>query len=91
MILISCSISQHKINTIAINNTGDWLGFGSASLGQLLVWEWRSETYVLKQQGHFHDMNVMAYSQDGQLIATGGDDGKVGLNFVFDQDIAIIT
>ena len=36
-------------------------------------------------------MNVMAYSQDGQLIATGGDDGKVGLIFVFDQDTAINT
>lgn len=23
---------------------------GSAALGQLLVWEWRSESYVLKQQ-----------------------------------------
>ena len=41
------------------------------------MWEWQSETYVLKQQGHFYDMNVMAYSPDGQYIATGGDDGKV--------------
>ena len=71
------SITQHKIDSIAINVTGDWLAFGSASLGQLLVWEWQSETYVLKQQGHFYDMNVMAYAPDGQFIATGGDDGKV--------------
>jgi periodic tryptophan protein 2 len=27
--------------------------------------------------GHFYDLNVVAYSPDGQLIATGGDDGKV--------------
>eukprot|EP00112_Aurelia_sp_Birch-Aquarium-sp1_P009002 Seg2008.2 transcript_id=Seg2008.2/GoldUCD/mRNA.D3Y31 product="Periodic tryptophan protein 2-like" protein_id=Seg2008.2/GoldUCD/D3Y31 len=71
------SISQHRISSVAINNSGEWLAFGSASLGQLLVWEWQSETYVLKQQGHFYDMNVLAYSSDGQLIATGGDDGKV--------------
>lgn len=32
---------------------------------------------VLKQQGHFHDLNTLAYSTDGSLIATGGDDGKV--------------
>ena len=71
------SISQYKINTVAINASSEWLAFGSAALGQLLVWEWQSETYVLKQQGHFYDMNVMAYSPDGQYIATGGDDGKV--------------
>ncbi len=35
----------------------------------------------MKQQGHFYDMNVLAYSTDGQLIATGGDDGKVVLLF----------
>jgi len=73
----SLSITQHKINSIAINSTADWLAFGSSTLGQLLVWEWQSETYILKQQGHFYDMNVMSYSPDGQFIATGGDDGKV--------------
>ncbi|KAK2089793.1 U3 snoRNP protein [Saguinus oedipus] len=46
-------------------------------LGQLLVWEWQSESYVLKQQGHFNSMVALAYSPDGQYIVTGGDDGKV--------------
>ncbi len=48
-------------------------------LGQLLVWEWQSESYVFKQQGHFNNMNSLAYSPDGQYIVTGGDDGKVSL------------
>lgn len=48
-----------------------------AGLGQLLVWEWQSESYVLKQQGHFNSMVSLAYSPDGQYIVTGGDDGKV--------------
>ncbi|KAJ1343120.1 hypothetical protein BSLG_002146 [Batrachochytrium salamandrivorans] len=73
------SISQKKINTVAVNASGEWLAFGSAKLGQLLVWEWQSESYVLKQQGHQHDMNCLGYSPDGQFIATGGDDGKVKL------------
>ncbi|CAG8605898.1 11049_t:CDS:2 [Acaulospora morrowiae] len=71
------SISQKKINSVSINETGEWLAFGSSKLGQLLVWEWQSESYVLKQQGHFYDMNTLSYSNDGQYIATGGDDGKV--------------
>lgn len=46
-------------------------------MGQLLVWEWQSESYVFKQQGHFNNMASLAYSPDGQYIVTGGDDGKV--------------
>ena len=71
------SISNQRITSVAVNVTGEWLAFGCASLGQLLVWEWQSESYVLKQQGHYYDMNTLSYSPDGQLIATGGDDGKV--------------
>ena len=71
------SISNQRITSVAVNATGEWLAFGCASLGQLLVWEWQSETYVLKQQGHHYDINSLSYSPDGQLIATGGDDGKV--------------
>ncbi|KAJ7269818.1 quinon protein alcohol dehydrogenase-like superfamily [Mycena rebaudengoi] len=70
-------ISQEKISSVAINPSGEWLAFGARKLGQLLVWEWQSESYILKQQGHFYDMNTLAYAPDGQTIATGGDDGKV--------------
>jgi periodic tryptophan protein 2 len=73
------SISQEKISSVAVNSSGEWLAFGARKLGQLLVWEWQSESYILKQQGHFFDVNTLAYSPDGQYIATGGDDGKVKL------------
>ncbi|XP_048350885.1 periodic tryptophan protein 2 homolog [Sphaerodactylus townsendi] len=73
----SLSISDQKIAAISINSTGDWIAFGCAGLGQLLVWEWQSESYVLKQQGHFSNLVSLAYSPDGQYLATGGDDGKV--------------
>ena len=78
-IIVSVSISEHRITSVAINKTGEWLAFGSSSLGQLLVWEWQSETYILKQQGHFFDMNTLCHAPDGQVVATGGDDGKVKL------------
>nr|BCL66081.1 nucleolar protein, component of the U3 processome [Volvox africanus] len=75
--LHTLSISRERITSLAFNHTGDWLAVGCARLGQLLVWEWRSETYVLKQQGHFHDITTTAFSPDGALIATGADDCKV--------------
>jgi periodic tryptophan protein 2 len=71
------SISQEKISSVAMNPSGEWLAFGAKKLGQLLVWEWQSESYILKQQGHFYDMNTLSYGPDGQTVATGGDDGKV--------------
>uniref|UniRef100_A0A6Q2ZAB0 Small-subunit processome Utp12 domain-containing protein n=1 Tax=Esox lucius TaxID=8010 RepID=A0A6Q2ZAB0_ESOLU len=73
----SLSISDRRISTVSINSSGDWIGFGCSGLGQLLVWEWQSESYVFKQQGHFNSMAALCYSPDGQYIATGGDDGKV--------------
>lgn len=73
------SISQNEIESVAVNASGDWLAFASKKLGQLLVWEWRSETYVLKQQGHYFDLNVVDYSPDGRIIATGADDAKLKL------------
>ena len=71
------SISASNIDTVSINRTGDWLAFGSSALGQLLVWEWQSESYILKQQGHFDGLNALTYSPSGDRIITCADDGKV--------------
>lgn len=71
------SVSSEPITSIAFNSNGDWLALGCSALGQLLVWEWRSETYVLKQQGHYYDISCLAYSPDGAYIASGAEDAKV--------------
>lgn len=73
------SVSNFSLNAASINCTGEWLALGSSRLGQLLVWEWQSETYVLKQQGHLYGMNSLDFSSDGNYVATGGEDGKVKL------------
>jgi len=71
------SMSRQSINAATFSPRGDWIALGCASLGQLLVWEWRSESYVLKQQGHFYDVSAVAFSPDGSYIATGAEDNKV--------------
>ena len=73
------SVSHNSLNTVSINSTGEWLAIGSSALGQMLVWEWQSESYVIKQQGHMYGLNCMDFSGDGLHIATGGDDAKVKL------------
>ena len=74
----SLSISEQAISTIRFDQSGDWIALGVSSLGQLLVWEWHSQCYVLKQQGHTGVANCLDHSKDGKYIATGGEDGKVG-------------
>lgn len=71
------SVSQSNIDFVTINKSGEWLAFGSSKHGQLLVWEWQSESYILKQQGHLDSMNSLTYSPDGQKIITTADDGKI--------------
>ncbi|CAC22605.1 small subunit processome, U3 snoRNP-associated protein Utp1 [Schizosaccharomyces pombe] len=75
--LYQLSITQSNIDTLTVNSTGDWIAIGSSKLGQLLVWEWQSESYVLKQQSHYDALSTLQYSSDGQRIITGADDGKI--------------
>ena len=71
------SISQSDIDFVTLNESGEWIAFGASKLGQLLVWEWQSESYIMKQQGHFDSMTDLVYSPDGQRIITTADDGKI--------------
>ncbi|ELU01708.1 hypothetical protein CAPTEDRAFT_223834 [Capitella teleta] len=71
------SVSNQSLSTVSFNSSGDWISLGCSSLGQLLVWEWQSESYILKQQGHSSLMTCVQYSPDGQYLVTGGDDAKV--------------
>ncbi|EFO84699.1 hypothetical protein CRE_03827 [Caenorhabditis remanei] len=72
-------VSEMRIQTVAWNLSGDWLaiGCGKGSTAQLVVWEWQSESYVMKQQAHSLRITTAEYSPDGALIATGAEDGKV--------------
>lgn len=70
---------NQSIKACLLNQTGDWLALGCPLSQQLFVWEWRSETYVLKQRGHAYGMRCMAYAPDSVVICTGGEDGKLKL------------
>ena len=76
--------SGHPISAICFNPSGDWIGIGSEQLGQLLVWEWQSECYIVKQQSHAHAsgggghvVTAASFSPDELLVVTGGNDSKV--------------
>lgn len=71
------SVSQERITSIRFSADANWIAIGCAKLGQLLVWDWRSESQVLKQQGHTFDVSSIHFSPDGTQLVTGADDTKV--------------
>lgn len=71
------SIGREPISSLTFDPNGNAIAVGSANLGQLLVWEWRTESYLLKQQGHYAATTSVAFSPDGAYLVTGADDSKV--------------
>lgn len=78
-LLQTLSASGGEISRIAFSKTGAWIAMTSAYSGQLIVWDWRAETHILKQQGHALAAEAVAFSPDGRAIATGSKDGRVKL------------
>eukprot|EP00963_Diacronema_lutheri_P001437 scaffold86_cov338-Pavlova_lutheri.AAC.100 len=75
--LCTLSISREAVSSATFGSNGEWIALGCEKLGQLLVWEWRSESYVYRQQGHSYDIASCAFSPGGDLIVTGADDSRV--------------
>jgi periodic tryptophan protein 2 len=73
------SVSSGALTDIEFSPSGEWLALASSHAGQITVWEWRSETHILKQQAHLLAATTMAFSPDGRAIATGSRDGRVKL------------
>lgn len=69
--LQTLSLGQESLDTVRLGAKGDWLAVGSGAVGQLLVWEWRSETYVLKQQGHHWGVKCVAFSPGAVNLKRG--------------------
>jgi periodic tryptophan protein 2 len=53
------------------------IGCGHGNESQFLVWEWKSESYIQRQQSHSETITTTAYSPNGSILATGAEDGKV--------------
>ena len=55
------------VTSVAVSNGGDWIAVGVQEAGQLIVWEWRAENFILKQQGHHDGVNCVAFCPVGAM------------------------
>ncbi|KAJ1517951.1 hypothetical protein HMI54_003244 [Coelomomyces lativittatus] len=81
------SFTTSPITTLSFSNDGAWLALGCKELHQAMVWEWSSETYIVKHQGHTQQVNHLAWSN--QCLATASDDHKIKL--WNDQGVCFVT
>ena len=72
----SFSVGENKINTLDVNPSCSWIALGIKSYGQIIIWEWKSQSYIINQKGFIHETQCMAYNKN-KFIATGTNDGKV--------------
>ncbi|KAH7643472.1 dip2/utp12 domain and wd-repeat protein [Dermatophagoides farinae] len=97
MILIHSLQLSNKtpISTVSFNGNGAWIALGTcpgsgnkydldnevSTQTQLIVWEWQSESFILKQSGYSNSVTnsyeCVAYSPDASLLITGGTDGRL--------------
>ena len=49
------------VTSVSMAPGGDWVAVGVEEAGQLIVWEWRAENFILRQQGHHDGVNCVAF------------------------------
>lgn len=64
-----------KVTVVAISADGGKVAAGTRS-GLVVVWDTASGEVVSTLVGHRGDINGAAFSRDGRLLATAGDDGS---------------
>ena len=55
------------VTSVSVSAGGDWIAVGVEDAGQLIVWEWRAENFILKQQGHHDGVNCVAFCPVGSM------------------------
>ena len=62
---------------IAVSSNGNCIALGNRSFDFLTVYEWKTESYLLKSTGHANKIISQAIAPNGQYIATGDNYGNL--------------
>lgn len=70
-------IQEVKAGAVSCVIIGEWIGF-VVDKG-LIVWDWNSETYILRQSNHPAPVTRVSYNETGTLLATSDSNGTIKL------------
>lgn len=77
-LLISLRYHQLSVNGLAFNPIEHEVKFASVSSDrQVILWGMEQKTPIAILSGHTQAVKAIAFSPDGKLLATGGDDGFI--------------
>lgn len=66
------------VSCVKFSNEGDWIALSSfRDHDILIIYDYESKTFVLKQESHRSNVRAIAYSHLGDIIATGDDMGEI--------------
>ncbi|SOV13379.1 rRNA processing WD-repeat protein, putative [Plasmodium sp. gorilla clade G2] len=60
--LYNISINTNTIDDITINTDGEWIALGEGNNGTIIIWEWKSESYILKQNTTNKNVKCVKFS-----------------------------
>ncbi|KAL8427820.1 hypothetical protein Efla_005428 [Eimeria flavescens] len=69
--IVKLSLGVTSLDSLSLSQDGEWIAAAAAESNTLVVWEWRSETYVLRQQAHRHGIRCVAFSPAADAAAAG--------------------
>ncbi|KAL8449175.1 hypothetical protein Emag_003695 [Eimeria magna] len=69
--IVKLSLGVTSLDSVCLSYDGEWIAAAAAESNTLVVWEWRSETYVLRQQAHRYGVRCVAFSPAADAAAAG--------------------
>lgn len=64
------SVGEHKISSLCVSVGGNWLALAIKELGQLIVWEWKSQSFIFNQTGLLHETSCLSWNPSATVLAT---------------------
>lgn len=69
--IVKLSLGMPALDALALSSDGEWIAAAAAASNTLVVWEWRSETYVLRQQAHGGGVRCVSFSPAADAVGAG--------------------
>ena len=75
--LVSPAGGEAPVASLAFNPNGKTLAYGFGITGSLFIWDLQSQQLLYELEADIHDVNTIAFTNDGNKLISGGWDSTV--------------